>query len=136
MTTVTGRQLSLTSSHLLPTDAHGYVMAKNIESGMNIYVMNEERMLITERVANVSDVVKQGYMAPLTGEGTLIVNDIGASCYATISSHYAAHAVLSPMRWWYHLFGMSKESSEDIGVHWFAKMLYDMAVFLLPSVIH
>jgi hypothetical protein len=135
VTTITGRQLSLTSSHLLPTDTHGYVMAKNIQIGMNIYVMNEKGVLITETISNVSDVVKQGYIAPLTEEGTLIVNNVAASCYATINSHYTAHTVLAPMRWWYSIFGLPKESSEMIGVHWFAKMLYEMTTFLIPSII-
>jgi hypothetical protein len=136
VTTATGRQLSLTSSHLLPTDTYGYVMAKNIHIGMNIYVMNENGLLISESISNVSDVVKQGYVAPLTEEGTLIVNNVAASCYATINSHYVAHNVLAPMRWWYGIFGISKESSETIGVHWFAKMLYEMTTFLIPSIIH
>jgi hypothetical protein len=136
VTTTTGRQLSLTSSHLLPTDIYGYVMAKNIHIGVNIYVMNENGVLISESVSNVTDVVKQGYVAPLTEEGTLIVNNVAASCYATINSHYVAHSVLAPMRWWYGLFGISKESSEMIGVHWFAKMLYEMTTFLMPSIIH
>ncbi|CAM4852553.1 unnamed protein product [Rotaria socialis] len=120
VTTHTGRQLSLTSSHLMPTDKHGYVMAKNIHAGMNVYVMNDDGILITETVSNVSDVVKQGYVAPLTVEGTLIVNNVAASCYATIDSHYIAHTVLAPMRWWYSLFG---KSSSMIGVHWFPQIL-------------
>jgi hypothetical protein len=136
VTTITGRQLSLTSSHLLPTDVHGYVMAKNIQIGMNIYVMNDEGVLISEGVSNISDIVKQGYIAPLTEEGTLIVNNVAASCYATINSHYVAHNVLAPMRWWYSLFGISKESEEMVGVHWFPKMLYEITTFLLPSIIH
>jgi len=135
VTTITGRHLSLTSSHLLPTDTHGYVMAKNIHIGMNIYVMNEKGVLISETISNVSDVVKQGYIAPLTEEGTLIVNNVAASCYATINSHYTAHSVLAPMRWWYSIFGIPKKSSEMIGVHWFAKMLYEMTTFLIPSII-
>ena len=136
LTTITGRHLSLTSSHLLPTDTRGYVMAKNIHPGMNIFVMNEEGVLVTETVANVSDVMKQGYMAPLTAEGTLIVNNVAASCYATIDSHYVAHAAVAPMRWWYGLFGLAKESNDMIGVHWFARMLYEMTSFLIPSIIH
>jgi hedgehog protein len=136
VTTVSGRQLSLTSSHLLPTETHGYVMAKNIRVGMNIYVMDDNDMLITETISNVIDVVKQGYIAPLTSEGTLIVNNVAASCYATINSHHAAHAVLAPMRWWYSLFGMSTERSEVVGVPWFPKVLYKMTTFMIPSIIH
>lgn len=136
ITTNTGRQLSLTSSHLLPTDIHGYVMAKNIRIGMNVYVMNDNDVLITETVSNVSDIMKQGYIAPLTEEGTLIVNNVAASCYATINSHYTAHMVLSPLRWWYNLFGISSQSNEMIGIHWFPKMLYELTTFLIPSIIH
>ncbi|CAF3409321.1 unnamed protein product, partial [Rotaria sp. Silwood2] len=51
--TTTGRQLSLSSSHIVPTDKHGYVMAKNIRIGMNVYVMNDNGVLITETVSNV-----------------------------------------------------------------------------------
>ena len=136
ITTVTGRQLSLSSSHLLPTDTHGYVMAKHIGTGMNIYIMNDDGVLISETISNVTDVVKRGYVAPLTEEGTLIVNDVAASCYATIKSHYIAHAILAPMRWWYNLFGMSNTSDERIGIHWFPKILYEMTTFFIPSVTH
>ncbi|CAF4648650.1 unnamed protein product [Rotaria socialis] len=135
LTTVSGRQLSLTSSHLLPTDIHGYIMAKNIRVGMNIYVMNDNGLLMTETISNVADIVKQGYVAPLTQQGTLIVNNIAVSCYATINNHYLAHLVLAPMRWWYSLFGETKQSDKTIGIHWFPKMLYEMTTFLMPSII-
>ncbi|CAF1337152.1 unnamed protein product [Adineta steineri] len=133
VTTGTGRQLSLTSSHLLPTDEHDYVMAKNLDIGMNIYVMNDDGVMIRETISNLTDVVKQGYMAPLTEEGTLIVNNVVVSCYATINSHYGAHMILAPMRWWYNLFGMSSDAMT--GIHWFPKMLYEMANTLIPSII-
>jgi len=136
LTTVSGQQLSLTSSHLLPTDIHGYVMAKNIRVGMKIYVINDNGLLTTETISHVIDVVKQGYIAPLTQEGTLIVNNVAASCYATINSHHVAHAILAPMRWWYGLFGSTKASNEIVGIHWFPKMLYEMTTFLMPSIIH
>ncbi|CAF1449896.1 unnamed protein product, partial [Rotaria sordida] len=136
VTTSTGRQLSLSSSHLVPTDKHGYLMAKNIRIGMNVYVMNNNGVLISETVSNVSDVVKQGYIAPLTEEGTLIVNNVAASCYATINNHYVAHVVLAPMRWWYSLFGISNKSNEAIGIHWFPKILYEITTFFIPTIIH
>lgn len=132
LTTVSGRELSLTSSHLLPTDTHGYVMAKNILKGMNIYVIDDNGLLTTETISNVIDVVKQGYVAPLTKQGTLIVNNIAASCYATIDNHHLAHTALAPMRWWYNLFG---QSEQILGIHWFPKMLYELTTFLMPSII-
>ncbi|CAF1176715.1 unnamed protein product [Adineta steineri] len=99
LTTVSGQELSLTSSHLLLTDIHGYI-------------------------------------APLTQEGTLIVNNIVASCYATINNHYLAHAALAPMRWWYNLFGKENISNKNNGIHWFPKMLYAVTAYLMPSIIH
>jgi hypothetical protein len=111
-------------------------MAKNIRVGMNIYVMNNNGILTTETISNVIDIVKQGYIAPLTQEGTLIVNNVAASCYATINSHHLAHAVLAPMRWWYSLFEKGIESNEIVGIHWFPKMLYEMTTFFVPSIIH
>ncbi|UJR37595.1 hypothetical protein I4U23_030293 [Adineta vaga] len=137
VTTTSGRQLSLTSSHLLPTNEHGYVMAKDLHIGMSIYVMSDEKVLRSETITNVTDVMKQGYVAPLTAEGTLIVNDVAASCYATINSHYVAHFAVAPMRWWYGVFGMSRKGCDEIeGVHWFAKMLYEITAYLVPSIIH
>ncbi|CAF1252130.1 unnamed protein product [Adineta steineri] len=136
LTTVSGQELSLTSSHLLLTDIHGYIMAKNIRVGMNVFVMNNNGLLSNETISNVIDIVKQGYIAPLTQEGTLIVNNIVASCYATINNHYLAHAALAPMRWWYNFFGKETISNENNGIHWFPKMLYAMTAYLMPSIIH
>ena len=111
-------------------------MAKHIQNGMNIYIMNDEGTLVSDTVSNVTDIIKQGYMAPLTEEGTLIVNNIAASCYATINSHHIAHAVLAPMRWWYRLFGMRGDGEEKMGgVHWFPQMLYEITASVLPSII-
>lgn len=107
-------------------------MAKNLRIGMNIYVMKDNGLLTLETISDIIDIVKQGYIAPLTQEGTLIVNNISASCYATINSHHIAHAVLAPMRWWYSLFGVF---NDVVGVHWFPKMLYEMTASLIPSII-
>ena len=112
-------------------------MAKDVQNGMEIYVMNPDGKLIIDKVSNVSDVLKQGYLAPLTDEGTLLVNEVAASCYGTISSHRLAHAVLAPMRWWYSLFGMGVEHQATLeGVHWFPQMLFEMTARMIPSMIH
>ena len=111
-------------------------MAKNIHAGMNIVIMNNEGILVSETVVDVIDIVKQGYIAPLTQEGTIIVNNIAASCYATINNHRIAHVALAPMRWWYSWFGKEQYSNEIIGLHWFPKMLYEITAFLMPSILY
>ncbi|CAF0793348.1 unnamed protein product [Didymodactylos carnosus] len=138
LTTSSGRQLSLSSSHLIPTKSDGYLMAKNLQLDMKIYVVTSDKQLTVETIVNITDIWKQGYAAPLTQSGTIIVNNVAASCYATIKSHQLAHAVLAPMRWWYSL---SKNTISDAysiqnGVHWFPKTLFKIASFLLPSIIN
>ncbi|CAF0974247.1 unnamed protein product [Adineta ricciae] len=136
LTTISDQQLSLTSNHLLLTDKNEYIMAKNIHAGTNIVIMNDKGVLVSETVVNVIDIVKQGYIAPLTQEGTIIVNNIAASCYATINNHRIAHVALAPMRWWYSWFGKEQHANEIIGLHWFPKMLYEITAFLMPSILY
>ncbi|CAF0865393.1 unnamed protein product [Didymodactylos carnosus] len=138
LATTNGRQLSLSSTHLIPTKADGYLMAKNLQPGMEIYVMTSDKRLTVETIVNITDVWKQGYAAPLTQSGTIIVNDVAASCYATINSHQLAHSVLAPMRWWYFLTQNTIFHADSIqnGIHWFPKMLFRITSLLLPSIIN
>ena len=46
---------------------------------------------------------KTGYIAPLTNHGTLLVNNIHASCYAEINSHLVADWAVTPIKYWYKL---------------------------------
>ena len=102
---------------------------------MNVYAMHGNAVLVNDTVSHVTDVIGQGYVAPLTNEGTLIVDGIAASCYGTMNNHYLAHGVLAPMRWWYGLFG-SQQKDDLIGIHWFPKALYEVTTFLAPSIVH
>ena len=134
LTTDSRQQLTLTPSHLLLTDVHGYLMAKDIRIGMNVFVLNSNNhSFALETITNIDTIVRLGFIAPLTNEGTLIVNNIATSCYATVHNHQLAHRVLLPMRWWYRLFGVSHVSKEINGIHWFPKTLYKLTEFFLPS---
>jgi len=46
-----------------------------------------------ENVARLDESVEKGVYAPLTVEGTVIVNNMVASCYANYNSHQVAHLV-------------------------------------------
>ena len=53
---------------------------------------------VLTRVTAVTSRVLTGVYAPLTSTGTLLVDDIQASCYANVLSHRLAHALSLPIR--------------------------------------
>ena len=48
-------------------------------------------------------------MAPLTEQGTIIVNNVHTSCYAIVKSHTVGHIALAPYRWYCRLFGQKSD---------------------------
>lgn len=131
-----------------------------------------------QRVVGVSTVTQRGVLAPLTEQGTLVVDQVVVSCYAVIDDQSIAHWAFAPVRlvnnvhkslihfwrtisWWNHDRNSSSGSSSSsnnnnnnssnssipvrniearrsstttpMGIHWYAKMLYRIARFVLPS---
>ncbi|XP_055331100.1 desert hedgehog protein-like isoform X2 [Paramacrobiotus metropolitanus] len=89
-----------------------------------------------QRITSITEKILTGSVAPLTVEGTIVVNGLAASCYASIQDAGLAHAAFAPLRWWVNAFGLPKPSSavrEKDGVHPFAKFLYGVAGRILPQ---
>ena len=72
----------------------------------------------------------EGYIAPLTMSGTILVNSILASCYAVIDSHALAHSAMAPVRWW-HLMDFNRLSAPKNGTHWYPQALMSISDILL-----
>lgn len=113
--------------------------------------------LTPQRVVGVSAVVRRGVLAPLTVQGTMVVDQVVVSCYAVIDDQYIAHWAFAPVRllnnvhqglvhFWKSITladtsspaqvdttRSSPSTSSSMGVHWYAKMLYRIARFALPS---
>jgi len=92
MFTATEKSIKMTSTHLmakLNTEGQTeFVHAQEIEVG--------DRVLTTEgveTVARLEESIEKGVYSPLTVEGTVIVNNVVASCYANYNSHAVAHMV-------------------------------------------
>jgi len=101
------RQITLSHEHLIGVMSGGnrieYIFAGEAVVGTPL-VGCQENGVYSDVVRNVSVVHEQGVYAPFTMEGTLVVDGVGASCYASTRSHTAAHAAMKPLRhtWAHH----------------------------------
>nr|XP_050033319.1 indian hedgehog protein-like [Dermacentor andersoni] len=149
-----GRHLTLTPGHLvfyvgpdqhepmLPTFAArirpgGFVLAQGsgnyTGAGRRLYNDARTRDLRPVRVRDVRAVWLSGVYAPLTREGTVIVDGVAASCYAGVQNQALAHWAFAPLRLWRSLAAPSKPTPCDFdGVHWYADVLYRLFYRLLP----
>lgn len=99
-----GNSLSLTSSHLLFIQNRGYINAAKVQIGDNLRIYSTELKKFNDfKVDKISFDFTTGFIAPLTNEGTLLVNNIHTSCYAEINSHLVADLAVTPMKLWYKI---------------------------------
>jgi len=83
--TESGHELSITSEHLIyETDCRGgaghAIYAKNVQIGRCLYV-NDDGQLKETRVVEKGQEKKYGIYSPITTTGSIVVNDVLASCY-------------------------------------------------------
>ncbi|CAM4760304.1 unnamed protein product [Rotaria magnacalcarata] len=139
--TDSGHQISLTGLHLIPINSSDekidYIPAKEIKLGDRFYVVVNGQLKHSS-VINISIEFKTGYFAPLTMTGTLLVNDVFASCYASAKSHHFAQTFMAPFRWYYQLARFISISdpfnnTQTDGIHWLIKIIYQSIHYILPS---
>lgn len=161
LTTKSGRVLTLTPAHLVPVEGQSSVFAVSVQPGDRILVSDTDAAsaanevdsrLRWDSVVETKLVLEEGVYAPLTMEGTLVVDDVVASCYAVVNSQSVAHYSFLPLRIWHsvtsfflqrhepqHLLAKHSNASrmesdgEQKGVHWYASMLYSLSSYVLPS---
>ncbi|XP_071516936.1 tiggy-winkle hedgehog protein-like isoform X2 [Panulirus ornatus] len=191
LTTSSGASLTLTPSHLIvllqgqhaPTSTPtvrdavehgGVVLAGRVEAGDFLLLTSQEGVRL-EKVVQIKHVAGAGVFAPLTAEGTVVVDGFVASCYAVIDSQTVAHwaflpvriysnlkeaaltllramgAITSPLpskpvkthsekrifkssvRWRNETQVNSVDEAETIHIHWYPRLLYSLASWLLPA---
>ncbi|XP_060629264.2 indian hedgehog protein [Anolis sagrei] len=129
------RRLALTAAHLLfvgenataPTRA---VFASLVQPGHYVLVMEGDKVQAA-RVAMVSVQMDVGAYAPLTRHGTLVVDEVVASCFALVQEQRLAQLAFWPLRLYYSLAG--GEWTQPEGVHWYSMLLYHLGRMLLAS---
>lgn len=136
-----GNCITLSDNHVVMVGKHEKVMmAKFVRKGDVLFSINENQQLLSTKVLAVDKVLEAGVFCPITTCGNLIVNNILASCYASVedyvflngrvkvSAQNLAHLLLMPMRI-LHRLGGSKwvgQIPKDQAIHpylqWLCKL--------------
>lgn len=105
--------IELSQRHLIHQRKDGFIWAEKLNQGDEILVVasNHDNDTQWEEILEITDISKQGLMAPLTEQGTIIVNNVHASCYALVKSHDVAHFALAPYRFYHRFFGQLSETN-------------------------
>lgn len=150
-----GRTITVTPVHLLVLQDLTSVFASTVQIGDQLLVRGHDDKLIASAVVDVKLILETGVYAPLTAAGTVVVDDVLASCYALVDSQQIAHWSFMPMRvaanvnrgfrrLWNLLSrpiaGWSVETPRNrpitTGVHWYAKFLYTVGEYVIPGRLH
>lgn len=136
-TTDSGHQLSLTPEHLVYIGNQKYIQARYIDSNEHqLFIAGKNGQLESSRILSVDVQIKHGYATPITQHGTLLVNNVSSSCYASIYHHSIGHLAMAPLRWAHQakqIFGLINTSEKnENGIHWYPKALNNLVHTFVP----
>lgn len=147
--TENGQAITATPSHLIytwrtnddnvlaNTETADFRFAELVRIGDYVLV-NVNGTLEPRRVTQITPELHRGVYAPLTYDGTIVVNSIAASCYALVEKHSLAHSSFIPMRSLHRIeemLGITNDIATELprGIHWYASMLNKFKDIFLPS---
>ncbi|KAL1233864.1 Warthog protein [Trichinella pseudospiralis] len=106
--TESGHRLSLTPLHMIyQTDCDGkemVLMAEKVSIGKCIFVKADNDQLVESKVISKSKVVKTGIYSPITTSGSIVVNDVLASCFSTSANEDIQRLLFKYASFVYSLF--------------------------------
>ncbi|KAG8550497.1 hypothetical protein GDO81_025003 [Engystomops pustulosus] len=134
------RRLSLTPTHLIfvadnvstPVGEYKAVFASQVRPGQYVLVSGAAG-LAPARVISLSTEIDNGVFAPLTQHGTILVDDVVASCFALVQKQMLAQFAYWPLRVLYGLGAMGNETSQQVGIHWYSRFLYQLGRMILDK---
>uniref|UniRef100_A0A8C8YP25 Hedgehog protein n=1 Tax=Prolemur simus TaxID=1328070 RepID=A0A8C8YP25_PROSS len=141
------------------------LFASRVRPGQRVYVVAErdgDRRLLPAAVHSVTlHEEAAGAYAPLTAQGTILINRVLASCYAVIEEHGWAHRAFAPFRLAHALLAAlaparsgrggdgdggggrvsppapgepgEPDAPGPAGVHWYSQLLYQIGTWLLDN---
>ncbi|XP_056155596.1 sonic hedgehog protein [Lampris incognitus] len=153
-----GQKITLTAAHLLfvghnatgDLRAMTPAFASRVTPGQRVLVLDQARNRLTPvAVTRIYTREHEGSYAPVTAQGTILVDQVLASCYAVVEDHQLAHWALAPVRlnhWLSSLLFPGRQQQQPQqqqpqagaapqkdGVHWYSKILYQLGTWLLDS---
>lgn len=158
--TESGRTLTLTQTHLVlkgnasSPSTWETRFAGDLKINETVLIRDFRNIsLVEDRVVGVKPILSTGVFAPLTKTGTLIVDGVAVSCYAVIDSQSIAHWSFAPVRFVINIeeglerlwqimarpltgWESSKKPYPENGEYWYARLLYTIAKYLIPSHLH
>jgi hypothetical protein len=123
-----GHSLTLSADHLVfiskfSNSTMSAKQARYVSTGEYLYEwhINSQKFL-PRQIQTITIETKMGAYAPLTLEGTIVIDGHLASSYPLSENHDEAHAVFAPWRWAYRfrtwLWGNEPYVPDQQGVHW------------------
>ena len=131
----------LSSNHLIMSgEQMKATMAQNLAVDHMLFTINEEEVISSKKVVAIEEIIDYGVFCPITKEGNVVVNNILASCYASVndqaffhglfkvSAQNLAHLCLLPVRV-LHKFRVkwvSQSAGKDEFVHPYVRWLCEL----------
>ena len=120
-----GNILSLTPSHLIFRNSSSKpVFASSIKPGDYVYSLDKQApsSLQVQNVTKIGRTKVLGAYAPLTAEGTIVVDNIVASCYGVLEDHQFLHTAFAPLRLLNYLIPSMVGQNQE-GLHWYSEIM-------------
>ena len=144
--TLDGHLLILTAAHLLFSSKYDRTMAgkeidlpqdpvfaSTVQKGDLVFVKSSNGKLQPQEVLGTMVKEMRGSYAPLTKEGTIVINDVAASCYAVINDHHLAHRAFAPLHYLYNVLPSTLLSKQTEGISWYPRLLQILGSIFLDE---
>jgi len=133
--TKSNKSIKVSHTHLIAVASGGFIKANKLKIGQLIPVYDYlKEQYINDEIESIGVELVDGFSAPLTTAGTILVEGILVSCYAIVDSHRLAHLAMSPIRWLYafnsnqflpeYIKFIIQVDKQSNGIHWYPKILH------------
>jgi hypothetical protein len=134
--------ITISAKHLMAkmntqTKRVDYVLAQELNQN-DLIVSTRKGKVIHERIIKIEQVIESGIYAPLTEQGTMLVDNVLVSCYAHTHKHELAHYVFRVYFYLRNVYDMilsglnmhdCTSNHHQTGIHWYANLVINYVPF-------